>query len=184
MISNYKFWFVVGSQDLYGPEILKEVAEHARIMMDGFNSDDDIPFEVVGKGVVVSSEMIKDVCIAANSDKHCAGVITWMHTFSPSKMWIGGLSLLSKPYLHLNTQFNRNIPFETIDMNFMNTNQSAHGDREHGFITARLRMRRKVVCGYWEDESMRQRIGGWQRSAVGAVFSRGLKVMRLGDNMR
>ncbi len=180
----YKFWFIVGSQHLYGPEVLKEVAAHAKTMADGFNSDKSIPFEVISKGVVTTPEEIKKVCVEANSDTECAGVITWMHTFSPSKMWIGGLSILNKPYLHLNTQFNRELPFETIDMNFMNTNQSAHGDREHGFITARLRMKRKVICGYWEDETFRNRIGGWMRSAVGAIFSRYLKVMRLGDNMR
>lgn len=180
----YKFWFVVGSQHLYGPEVLKEVAAHAKIMADGFNADEKIPFEVISKGVVTTPEDIKEVCVEANSDAECAGVITWMHTFSPSKMWIGGLTLLNKPYLHINTQFNRNLPFGTIDMNFMNTNQSAHGDREHGFITSRLRMKRKVICGYWEDKAFKSRIGGWMRSAVGAIFSRNLRVMRLGDNMR
>ena len=180
----YKFWFVVGSQHLYGPEVLDEVAVHARIMTDGFNADDSIPFEVVFKGVMTTPEEIKAECVAANGDADCAGVIAWMHTFSPSKMWIGGLTVLNKPYLHINTQFNRGIPFDTIDMNFMNTNQSAHGDREHGFITARLRMRRKIICGYWEDSAFRKRIGGWMRSAVGAMASRGVKVMRLGDNMR
>ena len=181
---KYQFWFVVGSQHLYGPEVLKEVAEHAEIMSKGFNADKNIPFEVVSKGVVKTPEEIKDMMTQANSDASCAGVIAWMHTFSPSKMWISGLSILGKPYLHLNTQFNRNIPFKSIDMNFMNTNQSAHGDREHGFITARLRMKRKVICGYWEDEVLRSRMGGWMRSAVGAMFSKQLKVMRLGDNMR
>ncbi|OQB20411.1 MAG: L-arabinose isomerase [Firmicutes bacterium ADurb.Bin182] len=181
---SYKFWFMVGSQHLYGAEVLKEVAEHGNIMAKGLNSDEIIPFEVVFKGVATTPEEIKKVCVEANGDSECAGVISWMHTFSPSKMWIGGLSILNKPYLHLNTQFNRNIPFDTIDMNFMNTNQSAHGDREHGFITARLRMKRKVICGYWEDKAFRRRIGGWMRSAAGALFSRSLKVMRLGDNMR
>jgi L-arabinose isomerase len=181
---NYKFWFAIGSQHLYGPEVLKEVAEHGKIMAQGLSKDESIPFEVVFKGVVTTPDEIKKVCVDANGDSECAGVITWMHTFSPSKMWIGGLSILNKPYLHLNTQFNRNIPFDTIDMNFMNTNQSAHGDREHGFITARLRMKRKVICGYWEDQAFRRRVGGWMRSAVGAIFSRSLKVMRLGDNMR
>ncbi|MFA5676113.1 MAG: L-arabinose isomerase [Christensenellales bacterium] len=179
-----KFWFIVGSQHLYGPEVLKEVAEHAEIMADGFNADDCIPFEVISKGVVTTPEEIKKVLIEANGDSQCVGVITWMHTFSPSKMWIGGLSLLNKPYLHINTQFNKSIPFDTIDMNFMNTNQSAHGDREHGFITARLRMKRKVICGYWEDKTFRSRMGGWMRSAAGAMASRNLKVLRLGDNMR
>ena len=179
-----KFWFVVGSQHLYGPEVLKEVAEHAEIMTEGFNNDKAIPFEVVCKGVVTTPEEIRDVCIAANSDEECSGVITWMHTFSPSKMWISGLSILNKPYLHINTQFNAALPFDTIDMNFINTNQSAHGDREHGFITARLRMKRKVICGHWEDDLFRKRVGGWMRSAAGAMASRRLKVMRLGDNMR
>ena len=181
---KYQFWFVVGSQHLYGPEVLKEVAVHAEIMVNGFNADGNIPFEVVNMGVVKTPEEITGVMVQANGDASCAGVITWMHTFSPSRMWIGGLGKLNKPYLHLNTQFNRDIPFESIDMNFMNTNQSAHGDREHGFITARLRMRRKVICGYWEDETFRSRMGGWMRSAVGAMFSKQLKVMRLGDNMR
>lgn len=180
----YKFWYVVGSQDLYGTEVLKEVAAHAQEMADGFNTDENIPFEVISKGVVTTPDEIKAVCVAANSDSECSGLITWMHTFSPSKMWIGGLSILNKPYLHINTQFNKNLPYDTIDMNFMNTNQSAHGDREHGFITARLRMKRKVICGYWEDGVFRSRVGGWMRSAVGAMTSKSLKVMRLGDNMR
>ncbi|MEI6100463.1 MAG: L-arabinose isomerase [Eubacteriales bacterium] len=183
-MTDYTFWFVVGSQDLYGSEVLKEVDVHSKIITEGLNADNSIPYKVEFKGVVTTPEEIRDVCIAANSDLECAGVITWMHTFSPSKMWIGGLSVLNKPYLHLNTQFNRNIPFNDIDMNFMNTNQSAHGDREHGFITARLRMKRKIICGYWEDSDFRRRMGEWMRSAVGAVFSRNLKVMRIGDNMR
>jgi L-arabinose isomerase len=183
-MNQYQFWFVVGSQHLYGPEVLKEVDAHSRIMAGGFNEDAAVPYEVLYKGVMTTPDEIRDICIAANGDPGCAGVITWMHTFSPSKMWIGGLSLLNKPYLHLNTQFNRNLPFDEIDMNFMNTNQSAHGDREHGFITARLRMKRKIVCGYWEDARLRSRLADWMRSAVGAVFSRNLRVMRLGDNMR
>ena len=181
---NNKFWFVVGSQHLYGPEVLEEVNRHAVSMTRGWNADGCIPFEIVYKGVVTTPEEIKQFCENANTNTQCKGVIAWMHTFSPSKMWIGGLSILNKPYLHLNTQFNRNIPFDSIDMNFMNTNQSAHGDREHGFITAHLRLKRKVICGYWEDTVFRSRIGGWMRSAVGAMFGRGLKVMRLGDNMR
>lgn len=184
MKSEYKFWFIVGSQHLYGPEVLEEVAAHAKEMVEGFNGDENIPFEVIAKGVVTTPDEIKDVCVAANSDSTCAGVITWMHTFSPSKMWIGGLTILNKPYLHLNTQYNKKLPYDAIDMNFMNTNQSAHGDREHGFITARLRLKRKVICGYWKDELFRNRIGDWMRSAVGAIFSKRVKVMRLGDNMR
>jgi len=181
---THKFWFVVGSQHLYGSEVLKEVEAHAKTMTSGLGEDSRIPFEVVFKGVVSTPEEARQVCINANADSSCSGVIAWMHTFSPSKMWIGGLSLLNKPYLHINTQFNRNLPFESIDMNFMNTNQSAHGDREHGFITARMRMKRKVICGYWEDPDFRSRIGSWMRSAVGAIYSRSIKVMRFGDNMR
>lgn len=184
MNSKYSFWFIIGSQNLYGPEVLKEVAEHGKTMVKGLNEDKDIPFELIFKPVVTTPDEITNVCKNANADDTCAGIITWMHTFSPSKMWIKGLSILNKPYLHFNTQFNSDIPFKTIDMNFMNTNQSAHGDREHGFITARLRMKRKVICGYWEDSETRKRIGSWMRSAVGAIFSRDLKVMRLGDNMR
>ncbi len=184
MEREYSFWFVIGSQHLYGPEVLKEVAEHGKTMVAGFNADAAVPFEVVGKGVMTTPDEITAVMKAANADDTCTGVITWMHTFSPSKMWITGLGMLNKPYLHINTQFNRNIPYDSIDMNFMNTNQSAHGDREHGFITARLRMKRKVICGYWEDKDLRERMGNWMRAAVGAVFSRGLNVMRLGDNMR
>lgn len=181
---KYNFWFIVGSQHLYGVEVLKEVAKHGQAMTDGFNSDDAIPFNVEFKGVMTTPDEITDIMKKANGADECAGVITWMHTFSPSKMWISGLNIINKPYLHINTQFNKNIPYETIDMNFMNTNQSAHGDREHGFITSRMRMKRKVICGYWEDADMRERMGAWMRSAVGAVFSRQVKVMRLGDNMR
>jgi len=181
---KYNFWFIVGSQHLYGEEVLKEVAKHGQIMTDGFNADKAIPFNVEFKGVMTTPDDITAVMKAANNTDECAGVITWMHTFSPSKMWISGLNLINKPYLHINTQFNSDIPYDTIDMNFMNTNQSAHGDREHGFITSRLRMKRKVICGYWEDKDMRERMGSWMRSAVGAVFSRQVKVMRLGDNMR
>ncbi len=181
---KYNFWFIVGSQHLYGEEVLKVVAEHGKTMADGFNADKNVPFNVEFKGVMKTPDEITQVMKDANADDNCAGVIAWMHTFSPSKMWITGLGLLNKPYLHINTQFNKNLPYDTIDMNFMNTNQSAHGDREHGFITSRMRMKRKVICGYWEDDDLRLRMGSWMRSAVGAVFSKQVKVMRLGDNMR
>lgn len=181
---GYNFWFIIGSQHLYGKDVLKEVAKHGQIMTDGFNADNAIPFNVEFKGVMTTPDDITNIMKEANNADDCAGVITWMHTFSPSKMWISGLNIINKPYLHINTQFNRNIPYDTIDMNFMNTNQSAHGDREHGFITARMRLKRKIICGYWEDSNMCQRMGSWMRSAVGAVFSRQVKVMRLGDNMR
>ncbi len=184
MGNKYEFWFVVGSQHLYGPSVLEEVANHSKIMTDEFNKSRNIPFNVCFKGVVTTTDEITSLLTKANNTSNCAGVITWMHTFSPSKMWIRGLDLLEKPYLHITTQYNREIPYELIDMNFMNTNQSAHGDREHGFISARLRKKRKIISGFWEDETMRCRIGDWMRSAVGAVFSRQVKVMRLGDNMR
>ena len=181
---NYKFWFIVGSQHLYGPETLKQVEVHAKEMEAELNKSEHLPFELMFKGVLTTPKEITDTLTAANASAECAGIVSWMHTFSPSKMWIEGLSKLEKPYLHVNTQYNRDIPYETIDMDFMNLNQSAHGDREHGFITARLRMRRKVISGYWRDDCVRERIGGWMRSAVGAIHSRTVKVMRLGDNMR
>lgn len=131
---NYNFWFIVGSQHLYGEEVLKQVAKHGQIMTDGFNQDSAIPFNVEFKGVMTTPDDVTSIMKQANNAEDCAGVITWMHTFSPSKMWISGLNIIDKPYLHINTQFNRNIPYDSIDMNFMNTNQSAHGDREHGFM--------------------------------------------------
>lgn len=183
-LPDFQFWFVVGSQHLYGPDVLETVKEHAILMAEEFNTDAKIPCTVKFAGLVTTPDEVTNVMKKANHDANCAGVITWMHTFSPSKMWIQGLSLLYKPYLHLNTQFNRNLPYETIDMDFMNLNQSAHGDREHGFLSARLRKPRKIIAGYWRDDRMRERIAGWMRSAVGAAVSRGLKVARFGDNMR
>jgi L-arabinose isomerase len=184
MTNKYNFWFYIGSQPLYGTEVLNQVEEHGRIMTKSFNTDETIPFQIIFKGVGTTSDEITSLCKDANSSETCTGLITWMHTFSPSKMWIQGLNILNKPYLHLNTQFNQNIPFQTIDMNFMNINQSAHGDREHGFITARLRLKRKVICGYWKDKSMRKRIGIWMRAAIGVKFSQNLNLIRFGDNMR
>ena len=183
-LKNYEFWFITGSQHLYGEEVIKQVAEHSKIMAHGFDGAASIPGKVVFKGVVKTPSEITDIIEEANFDKKCAGIITWMHTFSPSKMWIAGLSKLNKPYLHLNTQFNKEIPWDEIDMDFMNLNQSAHGDREHGFIGARLRVPRKIVVGYWEDKKVREKIGGWMRSAIGVSESRCLKVARFGDNMR
>lgn len=183
-LKRYEFWFITGSQHLYGPETLKAVAGHSRIMADELNKSSVIPCSVVYKPIVTTPEEITKIIKEANYDENCAGIITWMHTFSPSKMWIGGLSILEKPYCHFHTQFNRTIPNEGIDMDFMNLNQSAHGDREHGFIGTRMRMPRKVVAGYWEDEDVQEKIGGWMRSAVGCLVSKNLKVMRFGDNMR
>ncbi len=179
-----KFWFVTGSQHLYGEETLRQVAEHSRIMVESFNADSRIPFEVVCCDTVKSTEEIIAVMERANADETCAGVITFMHTFSPSKMWISGLLRLNKPYCHLHTQFNAEIPFEDIDMDFMNLNQSAHGDREHGFIGARLRIPREIVVGYWENEEVRKGLADFMMSASGYLFARTLKVARFGDNMR
>jgi len=183
-LKQYEFWFITGSQHLYGPETLKQVAEHSKVIADTLNQSSVIPCSVVFKPIVKTPDEITTLVKEANYADNCLGIITWMHTFSPSKMWINGLTRLEKPYLHLHTQFNRTIPNEGIDMDFMNLNQSAHGDREHGFIGTRLRMARKVVAGYWEDEDVQERIGSWMRSAVGVAVSKGLKVIRFGDNMR
>ncbi len=179
-----EFWFIVGSQHLYGEEALQKVAAHAQQMAAGFNAAGRLPAKVVYKLVATTSDAIEQVIEDANYEKKCAGIITWMHTFSPSKMWIRGLVKLQKPYLHLHTQFNREIPNEGIDMDFMNLNQSAHGDREHGFIGARLRLARKVVVGYWEDEAVQQKMAAWMRVALGVMDSRRLKIARFSDNMR
>lgn len=183
-MKNYVFYFVVGSQFLYGEDTLVEIDKHSKIMVDGFNADKNIPCTVKWFPCVKTSEEIYNIMNEANNDENCAGVITWMHTFSPSKMWVKGLMALRKPYLHLNTQFNREIPWNDIDMDFMNLNQSAHGDREHGYIATRLRMNRKVVVGFWQDEDFTSQIGVWMRAAVGAAESRSLRVLRISDNMR
>ncbi|WJQ09145.1 L-arabinose isomerase [Geobacillus stearothermophilus] len=180
----YEFWFVTGSQHLYGEEALKQVEEHSMMIVNELNQDSVFPCPLVFKSVVTTPEEIRRVCLEANASEQCAGVITWMHTFSPAKMWIGGLLELRKPLLHLHTQFNRDIPWDSIDMDFMNLNQSAHGDREYGFIGARMGVARKVIVGYWEDPSVRERLAKWMRTAVAFAESRHLKVARFGDNMR
>lgn len=179
---NYEFWFVVGSQFLYGPEVLDTVAARAQEMAEKMS--EKLPYKLVYKVTAKTNKEIADVVKEANYDDNCAGVITWCHTFSPSKMWINGLVDLQKPYCHLATQYNREIPNEEIDMDFMNLNQAAHGDREHGFIGARLRKPRKVIAGYWQDDKVTDKLGAWMRTAVGYHFSKSLKVMRFGDNMR
>jgi L-arabinose isomerase len=183
-IRPYEFWFVTGSQHLYGPETLKQVAEDSMKITEGLDNNTAIPFKVVFKPILTNPQDIKRLCLEANLDDNCAGIITWMHTFSPAKMWIAGLSELRKPLLHLHTQFNRDIPWDNIDMDFMNLNQSAHGDREYGFIGARLRIPRKVVVGHWQDPEVVGRIGEWMRTAAGVVEGRSLKIARFGDNMR
>ena len=177
-----EFWFVVGSQFLYGPDVLITVENRAREMAAELSKA--LPYPLVYKVTAKTNKEIADVVKEANYRDECAGIITWCHTFSPSKMWIDGLRDLQKPWCHFATQYNREIPNEEIDMDFMNLNQAAHGDREHGFIGARLRKPRKVVAGYWRDEKAQKRIGDWMRAAVGAAVSREMKVLRFGDNMR
>jgi L-arabinose isomerase len=177
-------WFVTGSQHLYGEETLKEVAAHAQEIANALNNEEEIPVQVIFKPTVKSPEEIFAICQQANQEKNCIGLITWMHTFSPAKMWINGLKILQKPILHLHTQYNRDIPWSKIDMDFMNTNQSAHGDREVGFIMSRMRLPRKVVVGHWQDKKVVQRIGVWIRAAAGWYDWQGARFVRFGDNMR
>ena len=181
-MKKYEFWFVVGSQFLYGPEVLETVAARAEEMARELSKV--LPYPVVYKVTAKTNGEITDVVKEANYRDACAGVITWCHTFSPSKMWINGLEELKKPWCHLATQYNKEIPNEEIDMDFMNLNQAAHGDREHGFIGARLRKPRKVIAGYWQDEKVHKRLRDWMKAAVGVAVSRSMKVMRFGDNMR
>ncbi len=181
-MKKYEFWFVVGSQSLYGPEVLETVAKRAEEMAAELSGA--LPFPLIYKLTAKSNSEISQIIKEANYSDGCAGIITWCHTFSPSKMWIDGLAFLQKPWCHLATQYNQHIPNNEIDMDFMNLNQAAHGDREHGFIGARLRSRRKVIAGYWRDERVHKRLGDWMRAAVGAAVSRQMRVMRFGDNMR
>ena len=179
---KYQFWFIVGSQDLYGQEVLQTVAARAAEMAEKMSAA--LPYPLVYKVTAMSAQQISQVIKEANYDDSCAGIITWCHTFSPSKMWLSGLGDLQKPYCHFATQYNREIPNDEIDMDFMNLNQAAHGDREHGFIAARLRLPRKVIAGYWQDEAVLGKLGSWMKSAVGVAVSKNMKVMRFGDNMR
>ena len=181
-MKNYEFWFVVGSQFLYGPKVLETVEERAKEMAESLSKT--LPYPLIYKVTAKTNKEITDIVKEANYDDNCCGIITWCHTFSPSKMWINGLAALQKPYCHFATQYNREIPDEEIDMDFMNLNQAAHGDREHGFIAARLRMPRKVIAGYWQDEKVHKKIGDWMKAAVGVSVSKNMKVMRFGDNMR
>lgn len=177
-----KVWFITGSQHLYGPETLKKVDEHSKIIAQYL--DTKLPVSVEFKPVLTSPEQISGIALEANNTPDCIGFITWMHTFSPAKMWIAGLSSLRKPFLHLHTQFNRHIPWDKIDMDFMNLNQSAHGGREFGFIGTRLRKNRKVVVGFWQDEKVLSQVDTWCRAAAAWADWQGMKVARFGDNMR
>ncbi len=181
---NYQFWFATGSQDLYGDECLAKVAEHSKIMVEAMNKTGLLPFELVWKPTLIDSASIRRLFNEANADEDCAGVITWMHTFSPAKSWILGLKEYRKPLLHFHTQFNQEIPYDTIDMDFMNENQSAHGDREYGHMVTRMEIPRKVVMGHWSDPKVVGRIAGWMRTAVGIMESCHVRVVRVADNMR
>jgi L-arabinose isomerase len=183
-MQELEVWFITGSQHLYGPETLEQVAEHSRKIAFGLSSSHLIPANIVFKPVLTDAESIYRLCLEANSARKCIGLITWMHTFSPGKMWIAGLKTLNKPFLHLHTQFNRELPWSSIDMDFMNLNQSAHGDREFGFTASRMRINRKVVVGFWQDSEVHCEIGTWIRAAAAWHDARELKIARFGDNMR
>lgn len=183
-LKSLEVWFLTGSQFLYGEETLKTVAEHSQEIVNAFQNSSVIPVKVVFKPVLKTPEEIYKISLDCNASSNCIGVIAWMHTFSPAKMWIGGLKILRKPLLHFHTQFNRDIPWNSIDMDFMNLNQSAHGDREFGFIMTRMRLNRKVVVGHWKDMEVQQRIAIWLRAAAGWHDWQGARFCRFGDNMR
>ncbi|HEY4110400.1 L-arabinose isomerase [Puia sp.] len=183
-LKKFEVWFVTGSQHLYGEETLKQVAAHSQTIAKALNDSPQIPVKVVFRPTVKTPEEIYKTLLEANTTKECIGIIAWMHTFSPAKMWIGGLRILQKPLVHLHTQFNRDIPWGQIDMDFMNLNQSAHGDREFGFIMSRMRLNRKVVTGHWQDPDTLDRLGAWARAAAGWNDWQGAKFVRFGDNMR
>ena len=183
-LKKLEVWFVTGSQHLYGEETLRQVAEHAQTIAQALDTSAKIPVQVIYKPVVKTPDEIYQLCQASNTAPNCIGIIAWMHTFSPAKMWIRGLQSLQKPMCHLHTQFNRDIPWGSIDMDFMNLNQSAHGDREFGFMVSRLRLRRKVVVGHWQDPQVHDRLGIWMRAAAARFDWQGAKFARFGDNMR
>lgn len=182
--NTQEVWFVTGSQHLYGPTVLKTVANDSQAIVAGLNKSANLPVNLVCQPTVKTPEEIHAICQQANANPDCIGLILWMHTFSPAKMWIAGLDELRKPWLHLHTQFNAGLPWSDIDMNYMNTHQSAHGDREFGFIGTRMRKERKVVVGHWQRADVQEQIDGWCRAARGWAESRSLKVARFGDNMR
>jgi L-arabinose isomerase len=177
-------WFLTGSQHLYGEDVLRQVADQSARVVNALATADAIPVQVTGRPVLTTPDAIRRACLEANADDRCIGVVTWMHTFSPAKMWIAGLSALQKPLLHLHTQHNLALPWAEIDMDFMNLNQSAHGDREFGYLATRLRRRRKIVVGHWEDAEVQRRVGVWTRAALGWHEAQRLRIARFGDNMR
>ena len=180
---NYEIWWVTGAQLLYGGDAVVAVDGHSKEMVAGLNDSGIIPIKVVYKGTANSSKEVEAVMKAANNDDKCVGIITWMHTFSPAKMWIKGLQDLQKPLLHFHTQYNAEIPWETMDMDFMNLNQSAHGDIEFGHICTRMRVPRKVVCGYWKDETAQKQIAVWARVAAGVADAKNVRCLMFGMNM-
>jgi L-arabinose isomerase len=177
-------WFVVGSQHLYGPEALEQVAADGAMIADGLDQSPTLPVKIVYKPTVTTPEEVYNICQAANSTPNCIGLVFWMHTFSPAKMWIAGLQALQKPFAQLHTQFNAEIPWSTIDMDFMNLNQTAHGGREFGFIGARLNVSRKIIVGFWQDEEVQAQLAVWMRAAAAWHDAQGAKFARFGDNMR
>ena len=181
---NYEFWFLTGSQDLYGDECLRIVAEHSQKIVSELNATGKFPYKIIWKPTLIDSVSIRETLSAANANPDVAGCIVWMHTFSPAKMWIRGFNEYKKPLLHLHTQFNRDIPFDTIDMDFMNQNQSAHGDREFAHILTRMGVVRKTISGHWTNPAVQERIADWMRTAIGALESRYMRILRVGDNMR
>lgn len=183
-LNKLEAWFVTGSQHLYGEETLKQVDKDSKAIAEALGLSPEIPVRIVFKPVLKTPDEILQLCREANNAEHCVGLICWMHTFSPSKMWIAGLSELNKPFMHLHTQFNRDIPWDSIDMDFMNLNQSAHGGREFGFIGSRMRIERKVVVGHWADAEVQRKTGVWLRAAAAWHEWKGTKVARFGDNMR
>ena len=184
LLTSPEIWFVTGSQHLYGPGPLKQVAANSKKIAYALGASKRIPLKVVFKALLTTPDEIRALCLEANHSANCAGLILWMHTFSPAKMWIGGLAALRKPFVHLHTQFNRDLPWGEIDMNFMNLNQAAHGDREAGFLHTRMRLNRKVVVGHWEDTEVQDRLGAWMRAARAWHDLQGAKFARFGDNMR
>ena len=183
-LKDLEVWFVTGSQHLYGEETLKKVAQHSSEMAQQLAGSGKLPARVIFKPVVTTPEAITALCQEANNSQDCIGLITWMHTFSPAKMWIAGLSALHKPFVHLHTQYNRSLPWSEIDMDFMNLNQSAHGDREFGFIGSRMRLKRKVIVGFWQDEEVLSGLATWMRAACAWHDAQGARIARFGDNMR
>ena len=183
-LSKLEIWFITGSQHLYGAETLKQIDKNSSQIVKHFNESSALPCKIIFKPVVKTSEEIYKICLEANNVPNCAGLIMWMHTFSPAKMWISGLKILAKPFAHLHTQFNRDIPWSTIDMDFMNLNQSAHGDREFGFICTRMRKNRKVIVGHWQDNEVLEKLNIWIRVACAWLDAQNAQICRFGDNMR